>query len=392
MKFSGKKEIFGYRDSPLSGLTTPAIREDGSIIVAAQSRVSCLNPNDGSERWFHKIDGIPSAPNIGPDGTIYISAWSHSWAGMYVISPEGNPTGRDDPEIFDKWSARKRIEIASPSVDSSGNVYIAFHANYTHPDAISWDPEGRVAEDYFYACSIYDSEGNRIAKFVPEIFDSERHANNAIAIDNEIVYYQAGPYNGIYTFKLENLLSLEVPSDKMFLKTFYFYDGSPSNTREREKWQKAAFRNCHWIWDNQSDVDENGNKGALYGRPIVGYPAIGKDGILWARVSTQERTELEIPAPPTRKIIRFDTTNIASEQFLDYETVELTSKITANPTLDSRCNLYLGSSDDKVHLVSPDGTIKTSIDTGHPVSSIIIGPKKSIIVVSNDGYLFLLME
>ncbi|MDF1540390.1 MAG: PQQ-binding-like beta-propeller repeat protein [Candidatus Thorarchaeota archaeon] len=385
-----KKEIYGHGDIPLRGMQTPAIREDGSIIVAAMSRVSCLEPNDGTERWHHKIDGLPSAPNIGPDGTLYISAWSFDWAGMYVISSTGNPTGRDDPKIFDKWKAKHHVEVAPPSIDSSGNVYIPFHANYTHPEAYTWDPEGRVAEDLFYACSIFNPEGDRIAKFVPEFFDSERHTNNAIAINDDIVHYQGGPYSSIYAFNLEGLLSLEVPSDRLFLEKFHFYESSPENTRKREKWQAAMFSNCFWFWNDETDVDDNGTRGILYGHQIVGYPAIGRDGIVWARTLSQERSKLDESALPTKIVVRLDAAKAAKERLIEHVAVVLSDSITANPTLDSKSNLYLGSSDGQVHLLSPQGNINTSIDSGHPVSSIVIGPKKSLVVASSDGYVLLL--
>ncbi|MGD2072824.1 MAG: hypothetical protein PVG65_04985, partial [Candidatus Thorarchaeota archaeon] len=74
-----KKGLIGHRDAYLRGITTPAIRSDSSLIVAAMRKVECLEP-DGTQRWEKTIDGLPKAPNIGPQGIIYVSAWSIDWA------------------------------------------------------------------------------------------------------------------------------------------------------------------------------------------------------------------------------------------------------------------------------------------------------------------------
>ena len=73
-----RKSLMGYSGKPLRGITTPLIRGDGSLITAALRKIVCLEPT-GDQRWEKIIDGLPSAPNIGPQGTIYVSAWSIDW-------------------------------------------------------------------------------------------------------------------------------------------------------------------------------------------------------------------------------------------------------------------------------------------------------------------------
>jgi hypothetical protein len=162
-----KKGLIGHRDVYLRGITTPTIRADGSLIVAAMRKVECLEP-DGTQRWEKTIDGLPNPPNIGPQGIIYIPAWSIDWAGVYIISPEGEMFGKDDPMISDRWDAQRGVTIFPAAIDKDGNAFVAYRSNVTHPEAYTWDPPDEVDEDFFYNCVIFDSEGNKIGDFIPK--------------------------------------------------------------------------------------------------------------------------------------------------------------------------------------------------------------------------------
>jgi len=369
------KEIYGFRDKPLKCMTTPAVREDGSMIVGSLSRVTCLEP-DGTERWFHTIDGIPAAPNIGPDGTIYVSAWSFDWAGMYVISPDGEPTGKDDPKIFDKWSAQRHTEVSPASIDSKGNVFIAFHANYTHPEAYTWDPPDEVDEDLFYAVSIFNREGDRIGKFVPYTFNASTHNLNSVCIHEDVIYYQGGPFGDLYVFSLEDLLSLEVPTDKLFLKDFYFYESTMNSDKIRREWISETFEKCKWIWHHAY----NG------GCEIIGYPVIGDDSSVFARTICRRSSSKTNPS--TKRIDRFWLSGDGPENGLISNTMNLEDRIACNPALDSKNRLYLGSTKGKIFMVDSESGSSILADVEKKVSSIIIGPDKSIIALTSNGYAY----
>ncbi|MHA1479927.1 MAG: outer membrane protein assembly factor BamB family protein [Candidatus Thorarchaeota archaeon] len=370
------EEIYGFRKVPLKGMTTPAIREDGSLIVGSLGRVSCLE-TDGSERWFHNIDGIPSAPNIGPNGTIYVSAWSFDWAGMYVISPEGVPVGRDDPKIFDKWLAQRHNEVSPASIDSEGNVFIAFHANYTHPEAYSWDPPDEVDESFFYAVSIFNPEGDRIGMFVTYIYNSGRHHLNAVCINYNVIHYQGGPYGALYVFGLEDLLALEVPPDKLFLRNFYFYESTMKSDKMRRNWISDALGKCKWSWHHEY----NG------GCEVIGYPVIGDDNSVFARIICRRSSSK--PNPSTKRIDRFWLTGAGAENDLMCSTIKLQERITCNPVLDSRNRLYVGSTGGTIFMLdSKDATIVAQLDRS--ISSVIIGPEESIVALTSNGYAHLI--
>ena len=86
----------GSLDWEFSGggfISSPAIAEDGTIIVGSgDDYLYAINP-DGTLRWKYKTDGgLQSSPAIGSDGTVYIASVRHDGSGgtLYAIrTPSG---------------------------------------------------------------------------------------------------------------------------------------------------------------------------------------------------------------------------------------------------------------------------------------------------------------
>ena len=259
-----RKSLIGYSGKPLRGITTPLIREDGSLITAALRKVVCLEPT-GEQRWEKTIDGLPSAPNIGPQGTIYVSAWSIDWAGMYVISPEGESIGCDDPKVKKGWRAGRFVSISPPSIDNEGNVYLPFRDNITHPEAYTWDPIDEVDEDYQYQCVVFDPEGNKLGKFYPHTRSFAYPTS--VSINNKgCAHYIQASWPGLVCFTLGDILT-----DK---------------AKYNEKFQ--------WSWDIYRD-DEDGKEGESYMHKPAGYVSILDENRVWFRTTKNLSSTKIIP-------------------------------------------------------------------------------------------------
>ena len=380
-----KKGLIGHRDEYLRGITTPAIRADGSLIVAALRKVACLEP-DGTKRWEKTIDGLPKAPNIGPKGIIYVSAWSIDWAGMYVISPEGESFGQDDPMISDRWSVERGVTIFPAAIDRDGNVFVAYRSNATHPEAYTWDPIDEVDENFFYNCVIFDSEGNKIGDFIPK---HPRHVcyplptsgtliPNSVSISpDNLVHYLGGGYGVLLAFSLSDVLAIKRP--KNFAWIHYYTEWSS----RREKIIEKMISACKWTWHNNSDKDSKGMKGPAYARMTVSYPALADDSIMWVRLSSKWSSSIE--PRPSSMILRIDSSRIKKHQELLWNHFTLPANIGASPIIDSNGIVYAGCNNGNVYTLDSDGTIIQTIEVGHPVSSLAIGLDESLIVITKNG-------
>ncbi len=386
-----KQEFFGHRKVSLQGVTTPAIRKDGTLITATLRKVICLEP-DGKIRWERIIDGLPCAPNIGPQGRIYVSGSSIDWAGMYVISPKGEAVGRDDPRIIRHWSANRSQEVTPAVVDKIGNVYVAFHANYTHPEAYSWDPADEVGEELFYACTIFNADGDRIGKFVPFYHSSGNNVPNSISVNREgIVHYNGGPFGDFVAFYPEKILALEIPDYKVFLTKYYLYESSGKSTKKVHEAVDELVLHCEWNWHDERDQNVEGKQGPAYGREIQGYPALGNKGVVWTRISKKgSRSSSDDMKKPSNCFIRIDPSKLISENRLHHDAIELSGVVKADPIIDGNGHVYVGTIKGKVHVLNEKGEEIRVIDTGFPVRALVIGPDNSLITTGNSGNICLI--
>ncbi len=346
-----RKSLMGYSGKPLRGITTPLIRGDGSLITAALRKIVCLEPT-GDQRWEKTIDGLPSAPNIGPQGTIYVSAWSIDWAGMYVISPEGDSIGCDDPKVKKGWRGGRFVSISPPSIDPEGNVYLPFRDNITHPEAYTWDPIDEVKEDYQYQCVVFDSEGNKLGRFYPHTRSFVYPTS--VSINNKgLAHYLHASWPGLVCFTLDDILT-----DK---------------AKYNDKFQ--------WSWDIFRDAGENGTKGPSYKHKPAGYVAILDENRVWFRTVKYLKS--------TNLIVQIDASKANKKDILDRIAVRVSGRVEADPIIDSNDRLYIGTIKGKIHIIDSQGKELQIIDLGHPISSLVIGPDNSLVLTTKDKHLCL---
>ncbi|MHA1468364.1 MAG: hypothetical protein ACTSP6_09860, partial [Promethearchaeota archaeon] len=336
---------------PLRGITTPSIREDGSLITAALRKVVCLEPT-GEQRWEKTIDGLPSASNIGPQGTIYVSAWSIDWAGMYVISPTGESIGRDDPKVKKSWRAGRFVSISPPSIDTEGNVYLSFRDNITHPEAYTWDPIDEVKEDYQYQCVVFDPEGNKLGRFYPHTRSFVYPTS--VSINNKgCTHYVQASWPGLVCFTLDDILTDKAKHNKKF----------------------------QWSWDIFRDEDDDSNEGAAFRHKAAGYIAILDENRVWFR-TTKDLSS-------TNVIVQVDASEANTKDILNREVIRVSDKVDADPVIDCNDRLYIGTVKGKIHIIDSRGKELRTIDVGHPIISLVIGPDKSLVITTKDKHLCL---
>jgi outer membrane protein assembly factor BamB len=384
-----KKGLVGHRDAYLRGITTPAIRADGSLIVAAMRKVACLEP-DGTSRWEKTIDGLPMTPNIGPQGIIYVSAWSIDWAGVYVISPEGESFGQDDPIISNRWHAKIGTTTFPAAIDEDGNVFVAYRNNATHPSTYGWGDE--YPEEFFYNCVIFDSEGNKISDFLPKgparpLYPSPTTGTcvfNSVSISTDnLVHYMGGGPSEIFAFALSDILVIERP--KNFDWGPYYCEYSADRNKIIEEMNQA----CRWLWHDMRDIDSNGKKGPIYDQNTISYPALADDSVVWVRLAQKTFSHDQ----PSDTILRIDGSKIKEQKIYfgyfkvpaNYDHFKLPANIGASQIIDSNGIVYAGCDNGNVYTLDPDGTILQTIDVDQPVSSLVIGLDESLIVVTKNG-------
>ncbi len=93
--------------------SSPAIGEDGTIYIGSDGgELIAVNP-DGTEKWrFQTSDAIHSSPAIGLDGTIYFGS-DDSW--IYALTPEGT----------EKWKYQANQSIRAPlAIGLNGSLIV----------------------------------------------------------------------------------------------------------------------------------------------------------------------------------------------------------------------------------------------------------------------------
>ena len=376
-------EIAGRTGKPRTNLATPAIREDGSIIVAALGVVQCIDA-DGSTRWTHFIDGIPSSPNIGPSGIVYVPAWSFSWIGMYVISPDGNPCGADDPRVLDHFTNNRYMQISPPAIDTSGRVFLAYRANVTHPEAYTWDPVDEVDEDYIAECAMFDAKGKLLGKLKGN--GSRSRENTIMVSSNEMVYHTGRALSEMVGFGPSFLLDRE----------------------ERNNGDKAGDNglldhNNSFSWE--SYYDKEGEQGPVYGRKMSSWPALSGDGNICAILGEKtHKLGRKVENAPSNVAILIDPIEKVSMEYNSYhfkgrDTIKsvktrdipqhsylfLSGNATTNPIIDQRGRIYVGNDQGIIDVFNAGSNGVKKIDMHTQATNIVIGPNNSLVFATREG-------
>ena len=292
----------------------------------------------GTQKWSFKTgDWIGSSPAISSDGTIYIGSGDGY---LYAINPNGTQ----------KWSFKTGDSIlSSPTIGSDGTIYVGSYDNYLY--AIS--PNGSKKWSF--------KTGDLVGSS-PTI-----GSDGTIYVGSADGYLYAVNPNGTEKWSFPTgdsiISSAAIGSDGTIYVgslDYYLYAINPNGT---EKWSFPT---------------------GLY---IGSSPAIGSDGTIY--VGSTDGYLYAINPDGTQKW-SFKTGNgIASPTIFDSSGFQTGNWIGSSPTIGSDGTIYVGSGDNSLYAINPNGSKKWSFKTGNLIiSSPAIGSDGTIYVGSYDHYLY----
>jgi outer membrane protein assembly factor BamB len=340
--------------------SSPAIGSDGTIYVGSEDKkLYAINPN-GTEKWSFKTGGfIFSSPAIGSDGTIYVGSYDNK---LYAINQDGT----------EKWSFKTGWGILSSSAISSNGT---IHTGST---------DGKL-----YAIN---SDGNEKWNFTT---DSVVSSSPSISSDGTI--YVGSRDGKLYAIGIPLSLTVNVTSHFTELNsaaqssiTVHVTDG----TNPVQGATVNLVSDNGGIFSPQSGItDANGDFKSIFNAPTVTSQIICRISAEASKTGYNDDsgyvdvTINPIPWPMFRHNHRhmgsspYDTSANPGKLKWSFTTGNI---IFSSPAIDSDGTIYIGSNDDKLYAINPDGTEKWSFGVGDNIRSVPAINSDGIIYVGSD--------
>jgi outer membrane protein assembly factor BamB len=282
--------VWDYHDA---GSGIPVVGPDGTIYIQAFSdkQLDAVNPN-GSQKWTFKLGGdfFPHVA-VGPDGTIYFKAHHSMDRHLYAVNPNGTLKWRYD---FGEYSAR-----SAPVVAADGTVFVV--GDYC---LVAFNPDGTMKWNRdSTAWWRYTGTPDTVGPFI----DAQDQA-----IGDGGVLYAGGHIKYRYG-------SSGIPKEKRFYYLFAF------DTETGEE-----------IW--------------RYHIKVVSGPAIGEDGTIYIGAQRYNEVSQE-----------WDNYLLALNPDGSFKWEFPVQIPVAPPTVGSNGNIYFGSFY-TVYAVNPSGNLEWKVD------------------------------
>ncbi len=313
--------------------------------------------NNGNLEWKFKTgEKIWSSQAIGSDGTIYTGSRDRY---LYALNPDGTL----------RWKFKTGGWIvSSPAVASDGTVYAGSRDEYFYainPDGtLKWKVE---TGDVIYSSPAVASDGTIYVG-----------ANiNHVDIFNflQSYLYALNPDGTLkWKFKAGRRIQTSpaiAPDGTIYVGSndWHLYALNPDGTL---KWK---YRTSHWIISASVSSPAISLDGTVYVASWDGYlSAISPDGTLkwtfktgWPGAGPFQHLLKKPPAWMTAGL----------------------DEITSSPVISLEGTIYIGSNNNYLYALHPDGTLKWKFGTGDGIfSSPRISPDGTVYVGSWDGYLY----
>ncbi len=385
--------------------SSPAIGSDGTIYIGCKGgKLYAINP-DGTEKWsFTTGDYIHSSAAIGPDRTIYFGSDDYK---LYAINPDGSK----------KWSYTTGGRVlSSPAIGSDGTIYVGSEDNKLfaiNPDGTKkWDfTTGMIvrsspaisSEGIIYVGS-YD---HNLYAINPDGTKKWSYSTDGWVMSSPAIGSDGTIYVGSYDNKLYAIggnLSLNVNVTSHFSElnsaaqsaiTVHVTDG----TNPVQGASVNLVSDNGGMFSPQSGItDANGDFNSIFNAPNVTSQIICRilgqvsktgynDGSGYVEVTINP-----IPWPMFRHNLNhtgqspYDTSSNPGKLKWKFLTG---AYIYSPPSIGSDGTIYVGSYDNRLYAINPDGTEKWSFITGNEIgSSPTIGSDGIIYVSSYDGKLY----
>jgi len=347
-----------------SVFSSPAIDSDGNIYVGSYWKLYAINP-DGTEKWsFTTGSSVYSSPAIGSDGTIYVG--SHD-SRLYAINPDGTK----------KWSFKAGSDVcSSPAIGSDGTIYVG-----------SWD----------YKLYAIKPDGTKKWHFTTGDWV---YSSPAIGSDGTI--YVGSDDHKLYAIGPPPSLNVQVTSHFSELNsaaqsaiTVHVTDG----TNPVQGATVNLDSDNRGIFSSQSGItDANGYFKSIFNAPTVITQIICKitaqasktgynDGSGYVDVTINP-----IPWPMFRQNLNhtglspYDTSANTGKLKWSFMTDDM---VLHSPAIGVDGTIYVGSFDNKLYAINPDGSEKWNFTTGYTVySSPVLGNDGTIYIGSWDNKLY----
>lgn len=299
------------------GSSAPVIGDDGTVYYL-ESRygnngnvVAVTDLGQSAQlKWSVALGGyIANAPSIGPDGNIYVNTWANDLM-VYKLDGAGGAI---------MWSGSGRgVSNNTPVIDSQGNIYHGSRMQSSDGGVYSWSPSGEkrwevIGVGAFYAAPVL-SRDERTVYFLNTNEGRLWAINTADGTTKwtESVGMGSGTHGS----------SLSMDADG----TIYYTT------------------NAHVV-----AITDNGASGAVKWSADVKGAAqsgvvIGPNGDLYTGAGTG--------------LVALDPANGAVKWTYNLSTTE------SVPAVDINGNIYIGTSDGKLAIVSPDGKLSKELQLG----------------------------
>jgi outer membrane protein assembly factor BamB len=412
--------------------SSPAIGADGTIYVGSgDNNLYAINP-DGSQKWsFFTEDWVASSPAIGADGTIYVGSLDNK---LYAINPDGNQ----------KWSFTTGdfIVSSSPAIGADGTIYVGSYDNnlyainpdgsqkwsFTTGDAVGSSPA--IGADGTIYVGSYDNNLYAITEAPDYTLAISSTDGGSVTEPGEGEFTRAG--GTIYVGSDDSNLYAINPdgSQKWRFTTGDWVRSSPAIGADGTIYVGSRDGNIYAITEapdytlaisstDGGSVTEPGEGTFTYdGGTTVELVAQPDEGYLFANWTGDVYTVDDVYAPATTITVYGDlsiTANFGemgpwpmfgqnpqrtgrspySGPEVPYQKWSFTTgdSVFSSPAIGADGTIYVGSGDNNLYAINPDGSQKWSFTTGDWVdSSPAIGADGTIYVGSDDGKLYAITE
>jgi outer membrane protein assembly factor BamB len=384
--------------------SSPAIGSDGTIYVGSDDeKLYAINPN-GTKKWSYKTPyPIASSPAIGSDGTIYVGS---NMGYLYAINPNGTK----------KWIFTDARQVrSSPAIGSDGTIYVGSDGGKVY----GINPDGTekwnfTAGDFIFSSPAIGSEGtiyvgSRDGKqyaIYPNgsqkwNFSTGASIRSSPAIgSNGTIYVGSNDYK-LYAIGTQNL-EVNVTSHFTTLNSAAQSLITVSVFNGTDPIQGATVNltsdNGGFFSSQSGTTDVNGNFTSIFNAPTVTTQKIcrmtaeaNKTGY-GSDSGYVDITIKPIPWPMFRHNLNhsgvspYDTSWNPGKLKWTFSTGDI---ILSSPAIGSNGTIYIGSRDNKLYAINPDGAERWNFRTGGFIdSSPAIGSDETIYVGSNDGKLY----
>ncbi|MGD8613015.1 MAG: PQQ-binding-like beta-propeller repeat protein [Desulfobacterales bacterium] len=335
-----------------SVISSPAVASDGTIYVGSNdNKVYAINPN-GTLKWDFLTGGdVRSSPAIASDGTIYVGSDDGI---LYAFNPGGPPAKWTRPNPVNAGAA---FSLGRPAIGTDGTIYVsdqvsALFAVRPTDGGVLWTYD--LVDDNRYMPSVDSARGNVYTDV----------AGNAIAAVNAstgIEKWRVGVGSDIDSTPVVG------PDGTIYLGT---------DTANSLFAVNPDTRMVKWQFPTPDFGDVN----------II--PALSPDAsVVYAVSDGVNNSDGFVYAVDTATGAENWSFTIVSD--IGQPPGNVTSSPAVDPTTGT---IYVGSDDNKVIALNPDGTLKWEfITNGKVKSSPAVGSDGTIYVGSNGNSVYALM-